>query len=289
MEEKFRTTVDAAEIEHFSRMASDWWNPDGKFKPLHRMNPVRVEWIADIVEREAWKVEGDRHPSPSTHHVSRLHDLTLLDIGCGGGLVCEPMARLGARVTGIDASEKNIGVAKAHAQQMGLEIDYRCMTAEELVACIPSPVGGESGWGQYYSDSADTAPLLLGEGLYDIILALEIIEHVADVEAFVAASAALLKPGGIIIYSTLNRTAKSFALAIVGAEYVLRWLPRGTHDWKKFLRPSELCTPLRRHGIEVTEMAGMVMHPFNGDWRIDAKDLSVNYLVAGRKPHKQSE
>jgi 2-polyprenyl-6-hydroxyphenyl methylase/3-demethylubiquinone-9 3-methyltransferase len=235
MKEKI-STVDSSEIEKFSRIASEWWNPHGKFKPLHAINPLRIEWIAE--------------------KVPHLKGARLLDIGCGGGLISEPMARLGAEVTGIDASEKNIAVAKLHAEQGGLNIDYRCTTAESLAA------NGES---------------------FDLVLALEIIEHVADVKAFVAASCQLLKPGGVVIYSTMNRTPKSFALAIVGAEYVLRWLPRGTHDWKKFLRPHELCTHLRHNDIEITEMTGMVMSPLSFEWRMDAKDLSVNYLVVGKK------
>lgn len=241
MKEKNSTTVDADEIERFSRIASEWWNPTGKFKPLHRMNPLRIQWILDQAVKHL--------------HVKSLHGLSLLDIGCGGGLICEPMARLGAQVTGIDASEKNIAVAGLHAQQGGLNIDYHCTSAEQM------PINE----------------------LYDIVLALEIIEHVADVEAFVAASCALLKPGGLIIYSTLNRTAKSYALAILGAEYILRWLPVGTHTWKKFLRPSELCAPLRRNGMHILDMSGMVMHPLSGEWRLDARNLDINYIVSARK------
>jgi 2-polyprenyl-6-hydroxyphenyl methylase/3-demethylubiquinone-9 3-methyltransferase len=256
---KAQTTVDKEEVERFSALAAEWWNPRGKFAPLHKINPLRVKWIA---ERAA------------------LKGAQLLDIGCGGGLIAEPMARLGARVTAIDASEKNIAVAKAHAAQSGLEIDYRCMAVEALVDGGRWMVDGE--------DKNHHSPFTIHHSLlFDIVLALEIIEHVADVEAFVAASAALLKPGGLMIYSTLNRTLKSYALAIVGAEYILRWLPRGTHDWNKFLRPHELVNSLRRNNIEVSELTGMVFNPLNGQWRMDKKDLGVNYLVAGRKsPHK---
>ncbi len=285
MKEK-SSTIDPEEVERFSRMADEWWDPHGKFKPLHRMNPLRVGYIRDwalkhfglrasgfgLQEKEPSLESGTQSPEP----------ITLLDIGCGGGLVCEPLARLGARVTGIDASEKNIAVAKAHARQSRLDIGYRCTTAEELLEDV--------GMRSDEVMEKKTAPLphhsTTPSPTFDIVLALEIIEHVADVEAFVAAASALVKPGGLIFFSTLNRTAKSFALAIVGAEYILRWLPVGTHDWKKFLRPSELCAPLRRNGIEIVEMTGMVMDPLSGKWRLDPHDLGVNYMVVGRKtPH----
>ncbi len=232
-----RTTVDAEEIERFSRIADEWWNPHGKFAPLHRINPVRIAWIRDKI----------------TAHFGKLEGHSLLDIGCGGGLVAEPMARLGTTVTAIDASEKNIAVAKLHAEQSGLTIDYRCTTAEALT------------------------------GTFDVVLALEIIEHVSDVEAFAAAICKLVKPGGILILSTLNRTPKSYALAIVGAEYILRWLPRGTHTWSKFLKPSEVHAHLRHNGMEVGEMTGMVMNPLTFKWEMNAKDVSVNYLLSARK------
>ena len=245
-EEKLKTTVDPEEIERFSRIASQWWDPKGKFAPLHRINPLRVQWIRDTA--------CQHFGLPESHQP--LSGLRLLDIGCGGGLISEPMARLGASVTGIDAGEKNIGVASTHAQQGGLTIDYRCTTAEAL--------------------AQEAAP-------YDIVLALEIIEHVADIAQFVKASAALLKPGGLLIYSTMNRTPKAYALAIIGAEYVLRWLPRGTHDWSKFLKPSELVAQFRQNEIEVREMTGMVMNPLSFEWRLDPRDLSVNYLLSGIK------
>jgi len=236
MKEKSGSTVDADEIERFSRIADEWWDERGKFKPLHRINPVRIGYILE----QAGPLEG----------------LRLLDIGCGGGLIAEPMARLGASVTAIDASEKNIKVASLHAERGGLTIDYRCTTAEDLLAT--------------------GAP-------FDVVLSLEIVEHVADVEAFVAAACGLVKPGGLMIWSTLNRTAKSYALAIVGAEYVLRWLPRGTHTWSKFLKPSELCTQLRRNDMELVDMTGMVMNPLTFKWELNARDVSVNYLLAARK------
>jgi 2-polyprenyl-6-hydroxyphenyl methylase/3-demethylubiquinone-9 3-methyltransferase len=247
MKEKTASTVDAEEIERFSRIASEWWNPEGKFKPLHRINPLRIGYIRD---------HACRHFNKNTENPAPLEGLSLLDIGCGGGLMAEPMCRLGTSVTAIDASEKNIKVASTHAQQGGLSIDYRATTAEALL---------ETGV------------------RFDIVLALEIIEHVADVEAFLSAACGLLKPGGLLVCSTLNRTLKSYALAIVGAEYVLRWLPVGTHQWKKFLRPSEICRPMRQNGVETIDMQGMVMNPLNWQWRWDEKDLSVNYIVVGKK------
>ena len=239
------STIDPEEIERFSRIADEWWDPHGKFKPLHRINPVRIGYILEQVKG----VRGQGSGKP-------LAGLSLLDIGCGGGLISEPMCRLGARVTGIDASEKNIAVAKLHAEREGLAIDYRATSAEALHT----------------------------EGtLYDIVLALEIIEHVADIPAFVATCSRLVRPGGLIIWSTMNRTAKSYALAIVGAEYVLRWLPRGTHDWKKFVRPSELCRYLRHNGAEVTHMTGMRLNQLNFKWELAPNHLGVNYLLTARR------
>jgi 2-polyprenyl-6-hydroxyphenyl methylase/3-demethylubiquinone-9 3-methyltransferase len=188
-----------------------------------------------------------------------LAGLTLLDIGCGGGLLCEPMARLGAKVTGIDASEKNIAVASLHAQKMRLDIDYRCATAETLL---------ESG------------------NVYDVVLALEIIEHVADTAVFLRSCAALVKPGGLLFMSTLNRTAKSYGLAIIGAEYVLRWLPRGTHQWQKFLKPSELCEGLRKEGMDIIHMTGMAFSPLRNAWNLSDTDLGVNYILTAVRPQQ---
>jgi 2-polyprenyl-6-hydroxyphenyl methylase/3-demethylubiquinone-9 3-methyltransferase len=188
--------------------------------------------------------------------------------------MAEPMARMGAKVTGIDASEKNIGVAKLHAENMGLAIDYRCTSPEELVASYKLQVAGES---------AATGNMQLATS-YDIVLALEIVEHVADVPAFLNACTMLLKPGGLLVMSTLNRTVKSYGLAIIGAEYVLRWLPRGTHSWKKFLKPSELCAGLRHEGLAIKNMSGLVFNPFRSGWSLSDSDLDVNYLVAAEKP-----
>lgn len=239
-------TVDPDEIERFSRIASQWWDANGKFKPLHVINPLRIGYIRDHVMATFGIAAAATSP---------LKGLSLLDIGCGGGLICEPMARLGATVTGIDASEKNIKVATLHAQQNGLDIDYRATSAEALV---------ETG------------------ARYDVVLALEIIEHVADIPAFVEACCKLLKPNGLMVWSTINRTPKSYALAIIGAEYVLRWLPRGTHTWSKFVKPSELHEQLRNNGFSVSDMTGMTMNPLNFKWKLTKNDLSVNYLLVAQ-------
>jgi 2-polyprenyl-6-hydroxyphenyl methylase/3-demethylubiquinone-9 3-methyltransferase len=247
MAETAQTTVDPAEIERFSRIAEEWWDPAGKFAPLHQLNPVRIGYIRDRAAAH-WR-RGALSGSP-------LDGLDLLDIGCGGGLLSEPMARLGATVTGIDAAERNIATASLHAEGQDLAIDYRATTAESLA---------EAG------------------KQYDIVLALEIVEHVADVELFLRTCGALVKPGGLLFLSTLNRTAKSWALAIAGAEYVLRWLPRGTHDWKKFLKPSEVVRGLRGGGIDAQEIVGVVYSPLSRAWSLNKADLDVNYMLYGTK------
>lgn len=234
------STVDPAEIARFSKLSETWWDPNGPMAPLHKINPVRVQWLCDkIIE-----------------HFSSIEKKYVLDIGCGAGLVSEPLAKLGAKVTGIDASVKNIEAARVHAAQSGLTIDYRCTTAEDLVRAGMT---------------------------YNVVLALEIIEHVADIPAFVEATTKLVKPGGLLIYSTINRTAKAYALAIVGAEYVLRWLPRGTHDWKKFVKPSELAAHLRHHNIAVKEMSGLVLNPLTWKWEMNPRDIDVNYMLVATK------
>ncbi len=238
-------TVDPAEVERFSRIADEWWDPAGKFAPLHRLNPVRIGYIRDRVAAH-WRRDAlSGHP---------LEGLSLLDIGCGGGLLSEPMTRLGARVTGVDASARNVAVASLHAERQGLAVDYRQGTAEALAA----------------------------EGArFDVVLALEIVEHVSDVDLFLRSCGAMVKPGGLLFLSTLNRTAKAWALAIVGAEYVLGWLPRGTHDWKKFLKPSEVARGLRAGGIEIDDIVGVVYSPLGRQWSLNRGDLDVNYMLSG--------
>lgn len=269
-------TADAAEIEKFSRLAESWWDARGPFAPLHRINGLRVEWITKVIGASCLVPGEENHETPGTGHRAHLKGLRLLDVGCGGGLVCEPMAKLGISVTGIDASQENIEVAKAHAARSDLEIDYRNTTAEELVAGDSWLVAREEKIPVTSHQPPATPP-------FDVVLALEIIEHVADIPAFAAATCKLVKPGGLIIYSTLNRTAKSFALGIVAAEYILRWVPKGTHDWNKFVKPSELARALRSNGIEISEMTGLVMNPLTWKWELSARDVDVNYMVAGRK------
>jgi 2-polyprenyl-6-hydroxyphenyl methylase/3-demethylubiquinone-9 3-methyltransferase len=236
-------SVDPAEIAKFSAMAEAWWDPAGKFRPLHRLNPVRLIYIRDRTAARFGREPLAPRP---------LAGLSLLDIGCGGGLLAEPMARLGAKVTGIDAAAASIAAARAHAAESEIEIDYRVSTAEALA---------ETGAG------------------FDIVLAMEIVEHVGDVAGFMAAAAGLVAPGGLLILSTLNRTAKSFALAIVGAEYLLRWVPPGTHDWRRFLRPSEVAGALRAHGLALAEVIGVAYSPLADKWRLAAGDLDVNYMM----------
>jgi len=235
-------SVDPAEIARFAAMADEWWDPTGKFKPLHKFNPVRLGYIRDRIAQHCGRDPLAAKP---------LAGLRLLDIGCGGGLIAEPMARLGADVVAIDASAKNIGIASNHATRMGLAIDYRHATAEDLVAA------GEQ---------------------FDAVLSLEVVEHVADVNGFLASCGALVRPGGALVVATLNRTPKAFLLAIVGAEYVLGWLPRGTHEWKKFVRPGEIAEALRAPGLAVTHMTGVAFNPVLDTWRL-ARDLDVNYMA----------
>lgn len=237
------TTVDPVEVERFARIASEWWDPVGKFAPLHRLNPVRIGYIRD---------RAAAHWRRDALSGTPLAGLSVVDIGCGGGLLSEPMRRLGATVTGIDAASDNIAIAALHADKQGLAIDYRRSTAEALAGA------GER---------------------FDIVLALEIVEHVADAGLFLRSCSRLMKPGGLLVLSTLNRTAKAWALAIAGAEYVLGWLPRGTHDWRKFLKPSEVARGLRSSGLDVREIVGVVYSPLSRTWSVNRTDLDVNYML----------
>ena len=240
------STVDPAEIEKFRRMADEWWDPRGKFRPLHRFNPVRLQFLKDRLCRHFRRDPKADRP---------LSGLRLLDIGSGGGLVAEPLTRLGAEVVGIDATARNVEVARLHAAEGGLAIDYRHAAAEELAET------GES---------------------FDAVLALEIVEHVASLEAFVAAAARMTRPGGLLVVATLNRTLKAFGLAIVGAEYVLGWLPKGTHDWRKFVRPSELEAAMRASALTLDENVGVSYNPLLDRWSLGS-DLDVNYLAVATK------
>lgn len=245
------TTIDDAEIEKFSAIAAEWWDPFGKFKPLHKFNPIRLGLIRDEL-----CAHFDRDP----HTRQPLAGLRLIDIGCGGGLVSEPMRRLGAEVVGLDASEKNVKTAMAHAQESRLEIDYRAGTVEDMVDA--------------------------GEAPFDIVLNLEAVEHVADVELFLGSSAALVKPGGMMAMSTINRTLKAIATAKIAAEYILRWLPAGTHDPRKFLKPSEIVSVLERSELTITGKYGLSYQPLLDAWRV-TDDLSVNYMIFAAKPSAQ--
>lgn len=241
-------TVDAAEVAKFEAMAAEWWDPNGKFKPLHMLNPCRLDYITSQIAAEFGRdLKADKP----------FEGLRILDIGCGGGLLSEPMARLGADVVGADAAERNIPVAQIHAEQSGLQIDYRHTTAEALAAA------GER---------------------FDVVLNMEVVEHVADPLGYLTACQELLKPGGLMICSTINRNPKSFAMAIVGAEYVMRWLPKGTHEWSKFITPDELFELIRQAGLKPVDRKGFTFNPISWSWSISGRDLSVNYVTASTKP-----
>lgn len=234
-------SVNTAEVEKFSQMAEDWWNPEGKFKPLHKFNPIRIKFIRDKIL--------------SHYNLQSLDGVTILDIGCGGGLLSSPLARLGAKVTGIDASEKNIQIASAYAKENDIDVEFINTSAEELAA------SGKK---------------------FDVVLNMEVIEHVADVDSFMNASSALLKQDGLMFVATLNRTAKSFLFGIVGAEYVMRWLPRGTHDWQKFLKPHEINDQFEANNIKLLQSAGVKYNIFKDEFSLD-NDLSVNFMMVGKK------
>jgi 2-polyprenyl-6-hydroxyphenyl methylase / 3-demethylubiquinone-9 3-methyltransferase len=246
------TTVDPEEVARFDRLGAQWWDPDGPMRALHNFNPVRVAYLSELLGRH-FLLDGmprdRRSPAP-------LQGLTVLDIGCGAGILSEPLARLGAHVTAIDPARRNIEAAKDHAAKTKLAIDYRCIAAGELAA---------------------------EGGVFDVVLAMEVVEHVRNVGRFLAEAAAMVRPGGMLVAATLNRTLKSFALAIVGAEYVLRWVPRGTHNWTQFVAPRELAKALRDAGLRIKDETGVVYDPLRAKWRL-SHDMDINYIVAAIRP-----
>lgn len=240
------TTINPDEIGKFHKMAEEWWDPKGKFKPLHKFNPVRLSYIRE---------KGIAHFGKDERSLRPFEGLRILDIGCGGGLLCEPMARLGATIVGADAGEKNIAVAKIHAEQSGLDIDYRATTAEALAEA------GEK---------------------FDIVLNMEVVEHVADVPLYLKACSDLVAPGGLMFLATINRTARALALAIFGAEYVLGWLPKGTHQYDKFLTPDEITSITKRHGLDKIDETGVSFNPLRNEWA-KSRDMAVNYMLLFEK------
>lgn len=247
MAETARSTIDQTEVDRFSAMAAEWWDPTGKFKPLHKFNPVRLAYLRDTIAHEFGRDPRSARP---------LAGLRVLDIGCGGGLLSEPVARMGAEVVGADPSERNIGIASTHARESGVSVDYRAVTAEALEAA------GET---------------------FDVVLNMEVVEHVADVEFFLSTCARMVRPGGLMFVATINRTMKAMALAIVGAEYVLRWLPKGTHQYEKLVRPEEIETPLSAAGMQIFARTGVFFNPLANQWNL-SKDMDVNYMMVARRP-----
>jgi len=244
-------TIDEADVAKFDRLGADWWDPKGSMRALHKLNPVRVAYLR---ERLCVHFSSEKEPR-DWRSGTPLAGLRLIDIGCGAGLLCEPLARLGASITGIDPSSRNIEVACHHAARGGLSINYRCITTQAAAA------GGE---------------------VFDAVLAMEVIEHVRDLREFLRHAAALVRPGGLVALATLNRTLKSFAFAIVGAEYILRWLPPGTHNWRQFITPLELAAALRSKGLRIEHEAGLIYDPVSSAWRL-SHDMDVNYMmIAGR-------
>lgn len=243
-------TLDHSEVERFSRIAAEWWDPNGKFRPLHKLGPARMGYMRDTI------INGLKL-TPPVGALRVLDGLKILDIGCGGGLVAEPLARLGAHVTGIDPSLETIAAASTHAAAQDLSIDYRAIRAEDIAAT------GKT---------------------YDVVTCLEVVEHVPDVRAFLAVAASLVRPGGLLVLSTLNRTLKSYALAIIGAEYVLRWVPVGTHQWQRFITPDELEKIVTGIGLIAESPRGLVFNPLADTWSLSG-DTDVNYFLSARKPH----
>jgi 2-polyprenyl-6-hydroxyphenyl methylase / 3-demethylubiquinone-9 3-methyltransferase len=239
------STVDPAEVAKFSKLSEEWWDPNGRMAPLHKINPLRLGYIRDAVCRKFGR---------DAKSLNCLEGLRILDIGCGAGLLCEPLTRLGARLSGVDPSASNIAAAWLHADKAQLSIDYRCSTVEQMD----------------------------GRERFDIVLAMEVVEHVSDVGLFIGRCAAMLEPGGMMVISTLNRNWKSFALAIVGAEYILRWLPRGTHQWDKFVTPDELARHLANNKLAITDQAGVVYNPLADRWSLSS-DMEVNYMVVAEE------
>jgi 2-polyprenyl-6-hydroxyphenyl methylase/3-demethylubiquinone-9 3-methyltransferase len=244
------STIDPDEVAHFDRLGAQWWDQDGPMRALHKFNPVRVAFLRELLGKH-FLLDGKPRDWRSP---GALHGLTILDIGCGAGILSEPLARLGARMTAIDPARHNIEAAKDHAAKTNLAIDYRCVAADELAAEV-----------------------------FDVVLAMEVVEHVRNVGRFLAEAAAMVRPGGMLVAATLNRTLKSFALAIVGAEYVLRWVPRGTHDWTQFVAPRELAKALRDAGLRITDETGVVYDPLAAKWRL-SHDMDVNYIMAAIRP-----
>ena len=237
-------TINKKEIDKFSKLASEWWNPNGKFKPLHKFNPVRLKYIRDSIVKEFKKKKNDHS----------LNNIKILDIGCGGGLLCEPLSRLGAKVVGIDASEKNIKIAKTHARQNNLKINYYCASPEDFNH----------------------------KEKFDVILNMEIVEHVQDINLFLKESSKFLKKNGIMFIATLNKTLKSYIFAILGAEYILRWLPIGTHDWNMFVKPIDLIRICKKNSLCLDEILGVKYDVLTGDWKL-SKDEDVNYMARFKK------
>jgi 2-polyprenyl-6-hydroxyphenyl methylase/3-demethylubiquinone-9 3-methyltransferase len=243
-------SINPDEVARFERLATTWWDEKGPMKPLHRFNPVRVEYLRELLKD---RPRGDSRPAAKPDRP--LDGLDILDIGCGGGILAESLARLGAEMTGVDPAPTNIAVARDHAEQSSLAISYIATTAEALAA---------------------------DKRKFDVVLAMEVVEHVRDVKAFIGSAASLVRPGGVLVVATLNRTLKSYALAIVGAEYVLRWLPRGTHDWDHFVTPRELRLALRGAGMKILDETGVVYHPLTATWR-QSRDMDVNYIIAAER------
>jgi 2-polyprenyl-6-hydroxyphenyl methylase/3-demethylubiquinone-9 3-methyltransferase len=247
MSESQNTTVDPAEVERFSALSAEWWDPRGKMRALHKFNPLRLGYIRDVACRKF---------AHDSRRLDCLAGLRMLDIGCGAGILSEPLARLGGSIVGADPSQTNIAAARLHAARAGVTVDYRATTAEALAAA---------------------------DERFDVVLAMEVVEHVADLRLFVGCCANMVRPGGLMIAATINRTLKSFALAIVGAEYILRWLPRGTHQWDKFVTPNELEAAMGRGGLTLMAETGVIYNPLSDAWQLGT-DMDVNYVLVGERP-----